>query len=333
MSRPTLLRPLNPWLMGATLLALGGCATPPDIRINPTRMHVAPNSPFGSLSSPSAPSVAPESVKAAEALPAARYFTAMNNAKTQESDGTRAQFIETGIGVVQAHCLRWFQRMSDQGLVKAYSDGNVNIIRQLGTALLGIGKANSIIVSTYGAGNTAYEGLSKNFDDSFLLAPNSRKVKNQIMGILDSEATKLRSTDKGPKNFDQAYVALERYADLCTHATAREIINDALDQGTAKIADDGKVRVEPSDKALQRASEDGRKAAVDEKLKAEAERDGLRSAAGATERMLKIQADLAAQVTRLTTQLSEAQANLAEERRRALPPAGIAPAAPASAPN
>jgi hypothetical protein len=272
--------------LSSCALLLVGCTTPPGTRINPTRMHVAESTPYGSLSKASDPSVVPKQVSDAEALPASRYFAAMNTAKDSaggKDAAALAAYVQSGITVTQAYCLRWFQRLSDQGLVKDYTDGNINVLRQLGTALLGIGKASSVLVSTYGAGNTAYEGLSKNYEDSFLLAPTSRKVKAQVMGLLDAEAAKL-TEEKPPKSFDEAYVRLERYADLCTQSTAREIVNNALDQGRASIDDtDGKVRITPSSVAVEAA----KALANDDKRKLQTERDT------ASRELTKVSNDLA----------------------------------------
>ena len=45
-----------------------------------------------------------------------------------------------------------------------------NIIRQLGTALLGIGSASSSIVAVYGAANTAYSGIVETFSREKIVA-------------------------------------------------------------------------------------------------------------------------------------------------------------------
>lgn len=90
--------------------------------------------------------------------------------------------------------------LSDRQLTKNFEDANYNVIRQLGTALLGIGGANPVIVSTYGAGNTAYEGISGNFEASFLVAPNGRKVKEKVIQLLDQAETRVLGdfgSDKG----------------------------------------------------------------------------------------------------------------------------------------
>lgn len=226
----------------AGVFMISGCVTPPGTKINPTRMHVADTSAYWFSKKPSDYSIDKNDVEGAEKLPAARYFSNMKAAKDNDTLENRKAYVLSGIVLTKAYCLRWFQRLSDQSMVKNYADGNMNVIRQLGTALLGIGNASSPIVATYGASNTAWEGLSKNFEDSFLVAPSSNKVKLQIMNMLDVEARKIMK--ETPMSFDEAYIVMERFAELCTHSSAREVVNAAIDQGQAKFQD-GKVRIEP----------------------------------------------------------------------------------------
>jgi len=137
-------------------------------------------------------------------------------------------YVSEGIGLTDAYCRRWFQGLDDMQRLLAFQNKNVNVISQLGTALLGIGKANSNIVTAYGASNTAYAGFSENFNSAFLVAPTAAKVKEHIESALKTEAEQLR-TDSANLNFKQAYTRLERYAGLCTHAQAKEIVDTALD--------------------------------------------------------------------------------------------------------
>lgn len=254
----------------AGVFMISGCVTPPGTKINPTRMHVADTSVYRFGKKPSDSSVSQVDVEAAEKLPAARYFANLKAAREDDTLEKRRAYVVSGITVTKAYCLRWFQRLGDQSMVKNYTDGNMNVIRQLGTALLGIGNASSPIVATYGASNTAWEGLSKNFEDSFLVAPSSNKVKLQIMNMLDVEANKI--IEKIPLSFDEAYILIERYAELCTHSAAREIVNAAMDQGQAKFQD-GKVSVVPDDSVTKKAIEDAKLSAENETKKVLLERN------------------------------------------------------------
>lgn len=182
-------------------------------------------------------------------IPAERYLRSIA-ALEQSAAPTQAQYLsyaDTGIALVQVQCLRWFSLLSNSQHMKDFQDSNYNVIRQLGTALLGIGKANPIIVATYGAGNTAYEGVSNNFEAAFLGAPNGKKVKQKIMQLLDDQEASIYSLSaERDVTTLKLYRKLERYADICTHSTARELVSTALDQASATIDGSGTIKVLPN---------------------------------------------------------------------------------------
>lgn len=312
---------------------LPGCAaiSPDATPINPPMMHKHVAPAFGSGASSSNPasestigakSVAITSAKEAEALPVGLYYEAMTAARSATGTATSTAiqaYVDAGVTLVNSYCIRWFQTLSEQGVLKGYVDGNSNVIRQLGTALLGIGKASSYIVGTYGAANTAYAGLSQNFGESFLVAPNSRRVKAQVLNLLDQGEQALNGKTKGvpaPATFTEAYRRLERFADLCTHSTAKEIVNNALEQATASIAPDGKISLRPTDAALATASATYalEKRATEEKIKELASQAQLNK--DTADKQAEAFKGLNRELNSLNMQLGKFQAELANERAR-----------------
>lgn len=181
-------------------------------------------------------------------IPIADYYASLDLARSKYDgkDGTGVtdvsqadqrfitNYISEGIGLVDAYCRRWFQGLDDTSRLLAYQNKNVNVITQLGTAFLGIGGATSAFVAGYGAGTTAYAGLAENFNSAFLVAPTASKVKEHIESVMASESSRLRA-DSGTLSFKEAYSRVERYADLCTHARAKEIVDQALDLTKTQI--------------------------------------------------------------------------------------------------
>jgi hypothetical protein len=145
-----------------------------------------------------------------------------------EEKEAMSDFIDKGIAVVNTSCVRWFRILAESQMRYNYTQTNQNVIQNLGTTLLGFGNANPLVMGTYGALFTALNGVENNFSQAFLLAPNSNKVKEHILSALDLQAEKLKSNNS--MTYSQAYTALERYADICTAQTAKEIINSSLDQ-------------------------------------------------------------------------------------------------------
>ena len=220
-------------------------------RMNPVKIHVVEDSKGESENVGSASELRGTPVKTmadVERLPILNYYAALAGVQKEEAalpanawDAQRrvaiGRYIDSGVVLVKTHCLRWFQRLNDDQRRLEYANSSTNVITELGTTLLGLGNANKYFVSTYGALNTTRAGLASSFNDSFLLAPNSKKVKAHIFSILDSEADKLSmlASDGKVVTFMDAYERLERYADLCTHSTAREITETALDQTTSTV--------------------------------------------------------------------------------------------------
>jgi hypothetical protein len=183
-------------------------------------------------------------------------------------------YVSKGIVVVNVSCVRWFNSLSEAEARYNFAQGNQNVIQTLGTALIGLSRLHSDVTTFWGAGFSAVNGYESNFNQNFLISPNANKVKEHVFTALDQQAALLRnqlvpmallpttqaalnelnkkenSVNKesgnvpntlkinAPKTFVEAYLALERYADICTPQTAKEIINASLD-GTQTVVNGG----------------------------------------------------------------------------------------------
>mgnify|MGYP000868704208 FL=1 len=301
--------------------ATAGCSSlsPKGIDVNPVAIHKASPSQVVSTATGTVTSAVQ-----AELVPVQAYYTALTAARSATGSATTTairDYVDAGITLVNSYCLRWFQSLSERDVVKSFEDGNFNVIRQLGTALLGLGKANTYFVTTYGATNTAYEGISKNFSDAFLIAPNSRKVKAQVMSLLDAREKELLETAKAPRTFAEACRRLERFADLCTHSTAKEIVNNALDQSKATAEDDGRITLSPTSDAINRATTQAVATANVAKAAAEASVQPLKESVKTLETALTRQTDASAAAAtttqQLATQLNALRQELLQEKARA----------------
>jgi len=245
------------------VLSLSGCASIQNpfsengaySGINPPRVHVsqkelADEPPIRDVS---------DQIASAEAEPFVAYYKALFDAKasdeqakkedrynpgsrTSKQKNSMVEFATKGIAVVNAECLRWFHSMMEAQIKLDYMSANRNVIKDLGTTLLGLGAANKYFVGTYGAINTAASGIEKNFSQAFLLSPNANKIKSHVFMAMNKRADFLKTEAGSTKaTFANVYDELERYADLCTQHTAREIMNTALDQTQTKVSesDDG----------------------------------------------------------------------------------------------
>jgi hypothetical protein len=245
-------------LLSSGCSMLGGSRPGKQDLYNPPKIH-GPNgvSTEGNAGNKT-PTQTDDAGQMAEQVPISDYYRAMKLAQTDYRDDGYAQkkpeyiknYIDEGIGLVDAYCLRWFQRLNDVQRQIDLKERDINVITQLGTALLGVAKASSDAVALYGAANVAYQGLSGNVRDVFLIAPTSKKIKASVLAMMTEQAALLRR-DGGQLNFKQAYTRIEKYADLCTYATAKEVVDGALDKSRASVKDE-KIITSFSASAYQR---------------------------------------------------------------------------------
>lgn len=139
-----------------------------------------------------------DDIKFVESKPFMDYYASLLRASQAADDDSKesqriiADYISKGITVVNVSCLRWFNTLAESQTRFAYTQGNQNVIQNLGTTLLGVGKANPVITATYGALFTSMNGFETNYSQTFLLAPNANKVKEHIFTAMDNHATQLR---------------------------------------------------------------------------------------------------------------------------------------------
>lgn len=198
---------------------ISGCAAmsgadKQDMLLNPPGVHVSPQESDAALDPGK--------------IPVDQYYAALTAAKDKEAGSAEiTNMVDKGVGLVSAYCLRWFRRLDDTQRRVDLTERDFNVIRQLGTALLGIGKASSAWVAGYGATNTAYSGIVENFNEAVLAGPTSAKVKSQVLGMLQQSEVKLRA-DASQLTFSQAYSRIELHADTCTYSTVRNLLDSTL---------------------------------------------------------------------------------------------------------
>jgi len=226
-------------LIAACTLVLGGCMTDRTKSLfNPPGIHASDDDTSAAAKSGQ--------------IPVTQYYEALDKAKDKKAgDDEIPELVDKGIGLVSAYCLRWFQRLDDAQRRLAMQQKDFNIIRDLGTALLGIGGANSTIVGSYGALNTAYTGIVDNFNEAVLAGPTTAKIKAQMLDMLKQSETRLRC-DADSLSFSQAYARIELHADTCTYNTVRSLLDASLSATQAnRDPKTGKITSERAESSYQ----------------------------------------------------------------------------------
>jgi hypothetical protein len=167
------------------------------------------------------------------------YYLALDRARSETDPKKKAayvaDFVDNGIALVSTHCSRWFEQIYSVQREIAFRDGNVSVLSQLGTTLLGVAKTSSSVVSTYGALNTAYAGMSENMQTQYLITPTSKNVEEHIRTLLGQGEADLRSSLSNTTTFAKAYSQLEAYGRICTYETAKKVVDGALQATKSQV--------------------------------------------------------------------------------------------------
>lgn len=200
--------------------ALSGCALTSSADrqslFNPPGIHASTDEKSGAVG--------------AGQIPLTQYYAALTTAQDKAKGADEiSDFVDKGIGLTSAYCLRWFQRLDEVQRRLELQEKDFNVIRQLGTAFLGIGKAIPNWVTGYGAANTAYSGIAENFNEAILAGPTTAKIKSRVLDMLQQSETALRRDADGKRlTFTQAYNRIELHADTCTYSTVRNLLDATL---------------------------------------------------------------------------------------------------------
>lgn len=214
------------FLSGCTSLSTGGIS-------NPTPIHMD-----GKLPSVIDDNNLEQKAISAEAALGYLYYDSLNIAKAPNASPEEIKnYVKTGTKLVETYCVRWFRKLGDAQRKLEFSNNNRNVISQLGTALIGVGRLHSDLTAAYGATNVAMASFSENVNASFLIAPNSENVKNLVMQAVKARSDQLNNASSAalPKDFPTAYADLEQMADICTYAEAKKMATQAVDNSKAEV--------------------------------------------------------------------------------------------------
>lgn len=174
-------------------------------------------------------------------IPVDAYLNAMRDAYNDPYNSASIDtYVNTGIALSDAYCTRWFARLDESQRRLSLAGKNFNVVRQLGTALIGVAKLSSDVTTVYGAANTALEGINNNVNEALFLAPDPAVIKQRLLQAMAARTAQLKGAQK-PASFVEAYVQLERYADMCTFVAARQYVNQVIAAPAGKVGADTKT--------------------------------------------------------------------------------------------
>lgn len=179
------------------------------------------------------------------------YYESMKAAKAAPTDSAKIEaYVRSGIALVDTSCRHWFNNVADVQRKLEFTESNTNILYQLGTALIGIARTHSDVTAVYGALTSGYISATKNAGAALSIAPNAENVKLLTFDALHQRAAKLNDSNSGqkPSNYDDAFNALDAYADICTYSEIKRLANGAVTGSEAKD-ENGQIFVVPKSTA------------------------------------------------------------------------------------
>lgn len=175
------------------------------------------------------------------------------NCQQGDEASRREAYVNNGIALVDTYCTRWFAELNQLQRNFQYQVGNYNIIKDLGTALIGVGRLHSDFTTAYGAIGVAGDAWTENVNELLFLAPNPAIVQQRVREAMLDRASQLKSGPAKPGSFVEAYAALEQYADMCTFYAAKLITDEAMSNSTAESEErTGNIQVKPTEEAANR---------------------------------------------------------------------------------
>lgn len=234
-------------LIAIYALAISGCATGQASKLSgPAPIHQSEQEDPSAISGETG-----KEAYQAYLDQALSYYKSMKAAKAAPSDSAKIEsYVRSGITLVDTSCRHWFNSVANAQRKLELTESNTNILYQLGTALIGIARAHSDVTAVYGALTSGYISATKNIGAALSVAPNAENVKQLTFDALHQRAAKLtggNSTEK-PSNYDDAFNALDAYADICTFSEIKRLANGAVTGSEAKD-ENGQIFVVPKSTA------------------------------------------------------------------------------------
>lgn len=215
-------------ILALCVVSLSGCASFTDVFKNQNKLYGP--APLNTVSTSTAMGLYNTTLAAVQA----GYANSLVNAPP---DQQVAALIEAGIGAANANCRAWFALTSDAERKFTQGRGNVGILENAITAVLGLTQASSTLVSAYGIGAAGYEAYTNNFEAS-VLSIGHPDIQASLRSLMDSSAANLRASES-TMTFPQAIDALDAYAALCSYQMARAVTSTALNGVNVSVSRTG----------------------------------------------------------------------------------------------
>lgn len=214
-------------------LLLAGCAGITDVISNQQALY-AP-APLNATKGKVAPSLT--DYQAAHAAAQAAYTRGL---KSVAPGDVVVVLIDAGIVAANSNCRTWFAAVSNAELRFAQGQGNLGVVENAITGVLGAAKASYGLITGYGIAATALEGYNSNFHSS-VLGMADYDLQAKITEIMAVRAEELRAGARG-MTYPQANDAIDAYVSLCTPQAAKATVKSTLGATNTTVTATGALK-------------------------------------------------------------------------------------------
>lgn len=166
-------------------------------------------------------------------------------ATTGQMCPTEKQYVEAGFALSDFYCDNFFRWADESQRRRKFARG---IVSDAGTAIatiMGLANAGENVVAGAAAGFGLIDKSFRNYDESFVVAPDLSIVQSLVLTAQDNfrEAT-LGSSGHVPASYATAQTVVLRYANMCSTLGMKALLNRAAAERQSAIAEDTKTKRE-----------------------------------------------------------------------------------------
>lgn len=137
-----------------------------------------------------------------------------------------ASYLRSGFALSDLYCDTFFRRIAKHSNQRRYARNNVNDVGAAVSAVLGLAAAGSGLTGGVGAGFALSDNLFRNYDDNFLVTADLQTLQPKVRD--EQDKFRAQSYAAMPENYQDAHIAIIRYANLCSFTGMKSLLNQAV---------------------------------------------------------------------------------------------------------
>lgn len=160
-----------------------------------------------------------------EAIDTSRDGNRLAKLKKVDPDYDMRAYIAAGYTLSDMYCARYFRKSDESSRRRKFGRAMTNDVGTAVTTILGLVNAGETAVTAFAAGTGLADSSWRNYDESFMIAPELSSVQGLVEAAQDNYRAKTLARDAVmPTDFPTAQHMIQRYANLCSHLGMRRLL-------------------------------------------------------------------------------------------------------------